>query len=568
MQRKYTKADIKGREVKGITYVTSKYRKNKDLIVAKEIIHMHDGARIKHLRMQENYERSFYVTKPSERHYTQKQSSEALENLIEYRSPQCELQSRIARALDYKTGGPNTHVKKLARSPYLYGADVSPVACFKNEYLKRYPGITVTPNEVAVLDIETDVIHNKDTIIMLSITMGRRVKTYVLESFIENEELVAAKIENLSNKYIKELMLKRQFSPDLIILDSPGQIVAEAIKELHVWQPDIVAIWNAIFDMTRLEKALLDEHYDPAEIFSDPRVPKEYRQFKIIKGNDKDITASGVKKTKNIEEIWNWFLFPASFQVLDAMCVYNAIRFGAKESSYALNAILAKEKVGSKLVIPGTDKYKGLRWHEVMQSEYKLEYIIYNIVDCVEMEELDEKITDLRMVINEIASHSDFRNLNSGPKRLIDRLHFWYLNQPEPRVIGSTPDEFDETYDKWVIDHRNIIVTLPAYMLAPTNYDRIKNAPDFKTYLFKECADLDITSTYPTASILLNIDPRTVVFEFSRIKGITAARRLALGINLTSARGNAILIAQEYCGAPSPNKLLDAFIEELENEEA
>lgn len=557
------KRKLIGREPKGITYVKSQYRKDRDLIVAKEILHYDDGTTKKNLRLKVNYERSFYVTKPEARNHTQKKSSELLSNLIEYRTTQADLQARVARALNYETGGANTYIKELAASSYLYGVDVSPVACFKNEYMKRWPGLT-TPNEIATLDIETDVLRGTGEIILLCITSGTKANVYVLNRFLNDSEAVRKDINEKIDKHIKPLKEERGLDPKVIFLSSPGQIVSEAIAELHRWAPDFVLIWNAVFDMPRLESALQDEGIDPARVFSDPSIPHEFQYFNIHYGNNKDTTASGVKKTKSTEEIWNWFTFPASFQILDAMCVYNSIRFGAKESSYALDAILRKEKVGSKLSIPGTDMYHGLRWHEVMQERYSSDYVPYNINDCVAMEMLDEKTTDVRMVISEIASHSDYRNLNSGPKRLIDRMHFWYLSLPEPQVIGSTPKDFDERHDKWVIDHRNIIVTLPAYMLAPTSYDRVEDAPGHRTLLFKECADLDITSTYPTASILLNISPETVVFEVGPIQGVTAIRRLAFGINLTSSRGNALLLAGEYLKAPSPDDFLEAYLDELE----
>lgn len=557
------KRDILGLEPKGITYVKSNYSNTKDLIVAKEVVHYKDGTFERRIRLRENFERSFYVTKKEARNHTQKKSSELLDNLIEYRTTQSDMQGRVARALNFETGGPKTYLKDLAKSPYLYGADVAPTACFKYEYIKRWPNLS-TPNLVATLDIETDVVRGTGEIILLTITLGDKVNVYVLDRFLEDTKDVHDAVAKCSKQYISELMEKRGFTPNLIFLSSPGQIVKQAIQTLHEWSPDIVVIWNAIFDMPRLEKALLEDGIDPAVVFSDPKVPKEYQHFKIHYGNNKETTASGVKKTKSNEEIWNWFAFPAGFQILDAMCVYNSIRFGAKESSYALDAILRKEKVGSKLRIKGTENYHGLRWHEVMQTRFKIEYLVYNIVDCVAMEELDEKTTDVRMVISELASHSDFRNLNSGPKRLIDRMHFWYLNLPEPQVIGSTPSEFDETHDKFVIDHRNIIVTLPAYMLTPTDYDRIEDAPGHRTLIYKECADLDITSTYPTASILLNISPETVVFEVGKIEGCTAIRRLAFGINLTNSRGNSLLLAAEYLKAPSPDAFLEAFLDECE----
>ena len=542
---------IKGKEAKGVSYFKSRIKNGNDIVVVKEIIHYEDGTTGKNLRIEENYQIPFWVTKPTARNHIQKKASEKLDNLLRYESHFSALPGKVARVLDYKYGGGSSSLKQLSNCPYVYGLDISPVSWMKYSYLKRWPGCT-TANEVATLDIETNVNSPDEEIILLTITCKEKLRCYVLRSFLNDSETVRKEINEKANTYLKETLEKRKIQPVVEFHDTPGQLVKAAIEELHRWQPDYLIIWNAIFDMPRLKDALIKENFDPAEVFSDPRIPREYRQFRIKEGKDKLETASGVKKTKSREEIWSWYYFPATFIVLDAMCVYDTIRFGAKEQSYALDYILQIEKIGTKLRIPGTDQWHGLRWHQVVQQRFPVAYLIYNWADCIRMEELNDKTTDISMVINEIAAVSDFSYLNSGPRRLVDKMHFWYLDTDafkDKRIMASAPNDWDEEHDRHVIGHRNIIVTLPAMMLAPCTIDHVKDTIHYATLTFKFCYDADVTSTYPTASIVLNASPETRRFEFSRIRGVEYNRRIALGINLTAPRTNAMLICTEYFGA-------------------
>src|SRR5690606_32178970 len=117
-----------------------------------------------------------------------------------------------------------------------------------------------------------------------------------------------------------------------------------------------------------------------------------------------------------------------------------------------------------KLKYAPTDHLTGLRWHYVMQKDYPLVYAVYNIVDSIRLEQLDEKTKDLASSITMYSKNSDFKNFNSNPKRLCDDLHFWYLEQDPPKVIGSVSDQMSTELDELVVSHKDWIVTLPSYM--------------------------------------------------------------------------------------------------------
>jgi len=96
-------------------------------------------------------------------------------------------------------------------------------------------------------------------------------------------------------------------------------------------------------------------------------------------------------------------------------------------------------------------------------------------------------------------------------------------------------------------------------MAAPNGLTCIKEIPNYRTLIFAHVADLDIVSTYPNVSQLLNIARETCVMEFCIMKGITEEHRREVGVNLTAARTNAVEICEKILGAPSLDQLLEGF---------
>ncbi|MFO5854564.1 hypothetical protein, partial [Klebsiella pneumoniae] len=122
-----------------------------------------------------------------------------------------------------------------------------------------------------------------------------------------------------------------------------------------------------------------------------------------------------------------------------------------------------------------------------------------------------------------------------------------------------------EEDDRYGIAHNDWIVTLPSYMAGPNGLQCVKDLPNYKTLIFCHIADLDIVSTYPNVSQILNIARETCVMEFSMMEGISEHHRREVGVNLTGGRVNAIEITQKIMGAPKMDTLLEKFINTYKN---
>lgn len=613
----FKKEDVIGVEPKHITYVTDQTGGRHDCLIAKLIVHTKDGGRYPILRPFEDYKRPFWITHKGMRNHQEKKDYELVKNLQKMTSTQLDLPHAIARQTGNYSAGPNPQLRILHRSPYVYGSDVSSTCYLKHELREKYPDL-MSLNTVAGGDIESSVHHKDERIICMSVSHKEKVFLCYLDSWVEEIPNVEQATMDMAHKLIPDLIRDRKLEIEIKVVDSPGKVVYECMMRLHQWKPDFFGFWNMNFDITKMIYWLEAEGYNLADVFSDPSVPNKYRYFNYRRGPTQKVTASGKVMSLSIEDRWNWVTHPASFQCIDLMTVYRITRLAnGKEPSYALDNILKKELNGGfsikvskpedietfkkqvkklsgaggfiytfkndipfqgldtldaavgdqlevksdfgKLKFKETDHLAGLRWHEVMQKDYKLEYAVYNIVDSVRLEQLDEKTKDLASSISMYSKSSDYKNFNSNPKRLTDDMHFWYLKRPEPAVIGTGSDQMSHELDQHVIGHDDWIVTLPSYMCAPEGLDCVKQFPGYQTLIFTQVADLDIVSTYPNVSQILNIARETCVMEFSRMSGISEQYRREVGVNLTAGRGNAVEIGQKILGAPSLDDMLAKF---------
>lgn len=694
MSDTFDKDDVVGIEAKHITYVAEKGGRN-DVHVVKEIVHLKDKRRIPRIKIVPNYERTFYIDPMAykEEHlrtYKEKRDYMPEKALRKFKTTQSKMPFAVAKALKDYSMGPNPRMRQLSRSPYLYGSDVSSVCCLKHDYQTAYPGL-ISRNTVAGGDIETNVYesHNDGQIICMSVTYKENVYLAYLKHWVQDiKDPIKETLEELER--IPELVtLKkaRNLNIKIEVVETPADIVVQCIKRLHEWKPDFFGFWNINFDMSRILKTLEDAGIDPAEVFSDPNVPKQFKTFYYKEDQAMQVTASGVTKSKGPEDQWHWVTAPASFQCIDLMATYRVTRLAkGKEPSYALDAILKKElsvdeekeikteedlkafiksankqmadRNGShpywavsnpindtvtfksevnydpdeeddeeeeepdedaedvvidfdddddasaiydlsegdgesteirefhwesvdalvwgenvkpgfrvsfklnfgKLKFAETDHLFGIEWHREMQLKHKVRYGLYNIIDSIRLEQLDEKTNDLASSITLFSKSSDYKNFNSNPKRLCDDMHFWYLNREEPCVIGSSSDQMLHELDQYVVGHDGWIVTLPSYMAGPNGLKCIKDFPDYKTLIWAHVADLDIVSTYPNVSQILNIARETTVMETAALQGVSDHHKRELGVNLTGCRTNVIEIAQKVLKGPKLDQLLKAYL--------
>lgn len=559
-----SKDQIKGFECKHAIYTPANDGSNDDVVIVKEVVHTKDGRLIPRLRFFENYKRDFYITREGFRKHQEKKEWEHLNRLQKFSCRQTELVPSIVRAIGY--GNPNGSLRRVARSPYLYGADISTPTLIKQYmYRDRWPD-AVSNNRVAVFDIETDVVEGTGDPIYLSLTFKDKAFLVITEQFAGTMVKPEEQLLKAFDKYLGEIKKERNVNLEVMVAKTPGQGIKAIFAKAHEWMPDFVTIWNINFDIPKCIKVLLNEGIDPADVFSDPSVPDKYKFFKYKEGPATKKTASGRVDSIHPAERWHVAECPASFFLIDSMCVYKRIRLAKQnEPSYSLDAILKKHLKLGKLKFAEADKYTGLAWHQFMQSNYKVEYGIYNVFDCIGVEMLDEKTKDLCQIISTQSRASEYTIYNSQPKRLVDDI-FFFVRQYNV-MPSSCSDDMVPEIDKYVTDMKGWIVTLPSHLTVENGLFMLKELPDVRSHIRTHVADLDIVSTYPNVQTILNISKETTYREMAAIKGVPKLTQRMAGINLTGGFVNAVEIVCDLYGAPNFEEMLSAFEEDLKQTE-
>lgn len=551
---------IKGFECRFSVYCPPPEPGMPDYHFVKEVTHHTDGTVTRGLRGIRDYKRPFWVTKKGARNHKDKKEWEHLENLELYTSTQTNLIYNAARALGQP--GYRGDLRTLANSPYLYGTDLLSTAAIKRSYQDKFPEL-LTPATNAVIDTETDMLHGTEEIVMCTLTMKDKVFTVVKNSFLQGRTDVKNQLHGLLKLHLQEHVTQRGIQWEVVFVEREVDTVLLCLAKAHEWKPDFLSIWNMDFDIPKMLRALEKAGIDPAQVFSDPSVPKEYRHFRYKKGPSQKVTASGLVTPIKPAARWHTVYCPASFYVIDAMCAYRHIRTGsAEETSYSLDAILKKHGLDGKLNFDEAEGMTGADWHIFMQDKYPLEYIIYNVFDCVAMEILDEIINDLSVVLPMFSGCSDFENFKSQPRRLVDSLHYFCL-QEKRMVIASTSKDMKVAFDSETIGLDEWIVTLPAHLVIDDGARNILEDKWLRTNIRAHVGDLDVTASYPNGGCVFNISKETTARELISIEGVSETVRRAQGTNLSGGHTNAVEIVCGLYGLPSLRQLAEAFEEEL-----
>jgi len=542
---------IVSKECRFVVHIPPPQQGMPDLHVVKEVQHMSDGSVKTNLAKISNFQRPYWITKKGCRNHEQKKEWELKEKLIEGRCSQTDLVDSVARSLDQMNFRGN--LRKLCKSPYVYGSDILATAIIKKTYQDKYP-VVPTKYSVAVFDTETDVLHGTGEIIMATITYKSTVFTAVVKSFVEGHADVANRVDRLMDKYLGKYVEKRKLKCELVLCDSPIEAIKACFIKAHQLKPDFLAIWNLSFDIEKVIDACHKSGVDIADIFSDPSIPKEYRYFKYAKGPTQKVTASGQATPIKPAAQWHTVICPSSFYVIDAMCSFKHIRIGQPEKqSYSLDFILNDTLGIRKLNFKEADSYVKLQWHEFMQSRHPLEYIIYNRFDCISIEELDEKTCDLSLTLPLFSGFSDFTNFKSQPRRTVDNLHYFCLTKGQ--VIGSTGSDTATDMDLETVGNDGWIITLPAHLVADNGLKIIEEYPQISTNIRVHIGDLDVSAAYPNNQCVFNVSKETTKGEIVSIEGIDLYTQKMEGINLSGGVTNAVGFCQKMFNFPSLDDL-------------
>lgn len=476
--------EIIGKECKFVVHLNKIKGEREDTHIVKEVIHHKDGTYEPRLRIIKNFKKPFWVTKPNYQDHNDKKEAEELDRTNKYHTTESDAYSETAIRLNKGYLGNKTRMV-VRESPYTYGLDIAAKTYIKHAYMTKWKDL-VSKYKVAVLDIEVNT--KTDTMIVLSVCMEDKVYTVINKSMLtdtiandataaELNERFGKKLNYLYDKYIPENTLARKATREYIIVDDELECVKLAFKKLHEWKPDIATAWNITYDMGKIVKILERNNVDPKYIFSDPDLPDELKYFKFKEGATQRVTESGKFKPVSIEEQWHSYVAPAHFYWLDAMSSHRYIRVGGKAISggYSLDNILKQElgeKLGKLKFEDGTaENLAGLEWHLHMVAKRPLEYIIYNQWDVMSILELDKKTNDLSVVLPMLSGVSDYGIFNSGPKRIIDAMHFFFLERG--RVLSTKPSVMP---DNNLLGLSDWIVLMPSYRVKDIGKELIKGS--------------------------------------------------------------------------------------------
>lgn len=550
--------DILARECRFATYADAGDGHN-DMVVAKEYLYLKDGRRLPNVALYENFERPFYVTKKAHRNHYESLEWEDLDKLQLFMSTEAQIAERAAKAAGIYAR--NLNKKTVAVSPYVYGFDISTTAIIKQKYKDRYPEHVHPSSSVAALDIETNVNTKEKEILIVGFTFGERVFVAINNTWISDTQSNRDAINFKFQELLGHLVKSRKLQLDIEFCNTPGECCVAAIARAHEWKPDYISIWNMDFDLPKMIETMKKENIDLGLVFSDPSVPDRYKFSKYKSSNPQKRTQSGKMSAKHPADMWHTFYCPASFYFLDSMCIYKRIRAAAgMVSSYGLDAALARHLNLGKLKFTETDHLTRTEWHSEMQRNYRIEYVIYNIFDCVGLELLDEKINDLGKSFDALSGVSDYANFDSTPTRIADDLHFYV--QKFNKVIGTAPSRKDilHPHDDKVIGIGGWVSTLPSFMMYDNGISIVKEMPDVNSQCRAHCGDIDIEGTYPNGEDIMNISKETTYRELCQIQGLTEADRRIVGINMSGGVSNAIEICNKVLQLPALSELGDIYM--------
>ena len=412
-------------EAKVITYL-SEEEVGEDIHIVKEVVY-NNGIYEDEIKIIKDYQRPFHITKPIFRNHMDKKEAEELKRTNTYTSSESKLFQNVSNRLGLPAFG-KLDIRKIKRSPYLYGVDVDSRTYLKQDYITKSNNAS-SPYRVGVFDIEFNVLTTE--MIILSIATKKHLKVAVLKSFADTIPNIYDELDRLYDKYIPEVGFKRSIRKEIIVFDTEVDMIKYIFREANYMEIDILTAWNILYDIGTILDILEMNNEDPKYIFHYDRIPIEYAYFKLTEGQSIKKTEAGRKIGISIEERWHVIKTTANYQMIDNMAAHRYIRVGGATVSggYSLDNILEKEGVAQKLKFDTNNGFKGIEWHIDMVANHPAQYIIYNEWDDMSVLTMDEKTKDLTVSLPLLAGVSHVDIFNSGPKRLVDTLTFFYATK-------------------------------------------------------------------------------------------------------------------------------------------
>lgn len=528
------------RECKFVRHIPKSDRVDDTHLIS--LVHDDNGKQYKELKLITNYKRPVWVTKKLNRNYKDKKEFEHIDRLQLVPTTQSDIDSNVCRALDLQPTEYN--LRNLKDSPYLYGYDV-PSTAYISYFYKIANNNKITPYKVVNLDLEFDVTGEFNDITIFTISTPGFRHTAVLRRLYKHLNLTDDEIIETIKRKSKELLPSSKALElcklyDVSVHKNDLELLKYVFDILHIMQPDICTFHNMIYDISRILERLEYYKFNPEDLFSDPRIPKELRrvvftpakQFKIKKG---------IKKSIPMEEQWTTIDITASFMIMDTMTGFDAIRQGQGKlvGGYNLDNILEKNGVLGKLKWEdeNTKYMTKLEWHKYMSTKKPFEYAIYGEQDTLSMTDLELKVEDFSQSLPIFAGISDFNRYNSSVHKAI--CNAYLENRHKGLIVGTTPrNQVDRSY----LGTTDWIKTLPSVHIQEIGLE-VTNLPGVITNVTAHAEDQDCVSSYPSDIQAANVSVSTLRAEITKVGDYSKPYFKDNNINIISSNSNTL----EYC---------------------
>jgi len=559
---------IVGRVCKHVHQGFSRINKFDDLTALK-ITNVHaDGSRSEEFKLVKNFQQPLWIVKPEHRKFKQQKDYIEQKKCRPFKSNAAKMAYTISNVL-HGQPNPKADLRMMMSSPYVFGIDQSVPVFLKQKYFDLYEEYQQTERyTVAGYDVETDMEKPDQPVMMASVTFRERAYFATVRSWwdgLTDDEILAGLKAEETKQFAEELKT-RKCVIEYEVVDTPAEIVKRCIDKFHSWSPDLVASWNATYDMEKNEEALNANRYPLARIYSDPTIPDEYAFYRLDKGRTHKIKENGDKSSLEPQEKFPTVRCMARWQWLDFMSFYAIKRAGGgKLDSYTLNDCAKREGVEGKLYTEeGSHLIEGKAdWHRYMQKHHKFIYSMYNIKDNWIMEDLNDKTLDLSMSFPLLIKSSEYFNYPSQPRIISDALSF--IARDNGYVWGCVGNNTKNEFNDLLPTLKNWIALLQTEKNADKGYKLFQGLMDVYSTGRSSVSDVDVEGAYPTATLTANVSNFTTQIEVCRMQGKDQFKQREISINYASSpEANAIGLCEELYHFPSYDSVQNVFERILE----
>jgi len=533
-----------------------------DAHIIKYIEHNDDGTSKPKLVLIKNYKRPFWITKKFYRNHKQRKEAEDIDKLDKFYSTESELGNSICKALKKPKFKKMSRydVKQMPESIYVYGSDISSVSMIHHEFKQRCD--IITPYRIGILDIENST-DGEDRISLISYVFSKddRIQVYLYGNKKEIPTVYdyERKVETVLKQGLPDEL------PDGIDFDKIDihiklfkdeiTTITSIMDIVHNSNIDILSGWNFLHDVKTMAKRAEFFGVEPKVLYSDKSIPYNYKHFKIIEGPKTKKKQDGSTSSIPFEEIWNTFESSASFIMIDAMALYNFIRSQDPkiQGGYGLDNVLKKSINIGKLKVKSIENVTPKVWHDRMLLERPVEYGGYAIWDSLGLYAKNLKDHDLDFTLPLLSGISPFSSFNSNPSKIYDDFFLFYLNERKILCSFGNVEDFESlgrrhwtvTLNLWKIDSNFSTPIIDEELNRDSYTNRYNDELSllrklgygfedriFDSRFFVLNFDLDVTSAYPTAILVLNVSTDTVTREVIKIDGIEKETMKILNLEL------------------------------------